>query len=101
MIFFTLFYALGLGIVPWLVCSEVFASPVRAVGGGLASAVNWVANLVVSATFLDLVVRACPLWSEILTFVLFSAARGHCIRLIWNLYGRCSTSLGVHLYATT
>lgn len=64
MILFTLFYALGLGIIPWLVCSEVFASPVRGVGGGIATAVNWIANLAISATFLDLVVRALPLVSH-------------------------------------
>ena len=58
MVLFTLFYALGLGIVPWLVISEVFAGPVRGVGGGVATACNWIANLAVSATFLDLVVRS-------------------------------------------
>ncbi|KDN39621.1 general substrate transporter [Tilletiaria anomala UBC 951] len=55
MVLFTLFYALGLGIVPWLVQSEVFSSPVRSLGGGCATAVNWIANLLISATYLDIV----------------------------------------------
>ncbi len=55
MILFTLFYALGLGIIPWLVQAEVFASPVRGIGGGFATATNWTSQLLVSATYLDLV----------------------------------------------
>jgi SP family myo-inositol transporter-like MFS transporter 13 len=55
MVFFLFFYALGLGIVPWLVQSEIFSGDVRGVGGGLATATNWTCNLFISATYLDLV----------------------------------------------
>lgn len=55
MVFFLFFYALGIGIVPWLVQSEIFSGSVRGVGGGLATATNWSMNLLTSATFLDLV----------------------------------------------
>lgn len=55
MVFFLFFYAVGIGIVPWLVQSEIFSGDVRGVGGGLATATNWTCNLIISATYLDLV----------------------------------------------
>ncbi|CAD6935644.1 unnamed protein product [Tilletia controversa] len=57
MVAFTLSYALGLGVVPWIVQAEALGADVRlrAVGGALATASNWTANLCVSAVFLDLV----------------------------------------------
>lgn len=55
MIFFTLSYALGLGIVPWLVQSEIFSGQVRGIGAGMATATNWSTNLLISSTFLHLV----------------------------------------------
>ncbi|KAN0061068.1 hypothetical protein ACQY0O_006803 [Thecaphora frezii] len=60
MIVFTLTYAVGLGVLPWLIQSEVFAGPVRGIGAGLATATNWSANLVISATFLHLVKLVTP-----------------------------------------
>ena len=60
MVFFLFFYALGIGIVPWLVQSEIFAGDVRGVGGGLATATNWTCNLIISATYLDLVSLVTP-----------------------------------------
>ncbi|PWN38864.1 hypothetical protein IE81DRAFT_327078 [Ceraceosorus guamensis] len=55
MTLFIFCYALGLGIIPWLVQSEVFPTKFRSIGGGLATATNWCANLIVAATYLDLV----------------------------------------------
>ncbi|CAO1626121.1 unnamed protein product [Sympodiomycopsis kandeliae] len=55
MVLFTLSYALGQGIVPWLVLSEVFSGQVRSLGSGLASCANWSVNLFWSATYLSLV----------------------------------------------
>ncbi|CDS01330.1 related to myo-inositol transporter [Sporisorium scitamineum] len=55
MILFTLAYALGLGIVPWLIQSEIFSGQVRGLGAGIATATNWTTNLLVSSTFLHLV----------------------------------------------
>ncbi|SOV06572.1 related to myo-inositol transporter [Ustilago sp. UG-2017a] len=60
MVLFTLSYALGLGIVPWLIQSEIFPGQVRGVGAGLATATNWSTNLLVSATFLHLVKLITP-----------------------------------------
>ena len=55
LVLFTLSYALGLGIVPWLVQAEIFSGQVRGIGAGLATATNWSTNLLVSATFLHMV----------------------------------------------
>ncbi|BGP56569.1 hypothetical protein JCM8202v2_004194 [Rhodotorula sphaerocarpa] len=57
---FCISYALGLGNVAWVVQSEVFSQDLRAVGNGLATAVNWSANLIVSSTFLHLSHAATP-----------------------------------------
>lgn len=60
MVMFTLSYALGLGIVPWLIQAEIFTGQVRGLGAGLATATNWSTNLLVSATFLHLVKLITP-----------------------------------------
>ncbi|GAA5991125.1 hypothetical protein JCM10908_006549 [Rhodotorula pacifica] len=57
---FCVSYALGLGNVAWVVQSEVFNQELRAFGNGLATAVNWSANLIVSSTFLHLSHAATP-----------------------------------------
>ncbi|OAA67188.1 glycoside hydrolase family 72 [Niveomyces insectorum RCEF 264] len=60
-------YAIGLGNVPWMQ-SELFALDVRALGSGLATATNWLANFVVGITFLPLMEALTPSW----TFVLYA-----------------------------
>lgn len=54
-ILFTIMYALGQGLIPWLVLSEVFSGQVRSLGSSLASCCNWAMNLLWSATYLSLV----------------------------------------------
>ncbi|KAI9481178.1 MAG: general substrate transporter [Benjaminiella poitrasii] len=48
-------YALGLGYVPWIIQSELFNISLRGKANGIATATNWVFNLVVSSTFLSMV----------------------------------------------
>ena len=48
-------FAIGLGPVFWLLISEIFPLAVRARGMAAATIANWLANLVVALTFLDLV----------------------------------------------
>lgn len=55
MVSFTLFYALGQGIIPWLVLSEVFSGQVRSLGSGIASCANWTVNLFWSGFYLTFV----------------------------------------------
>ena len=48
------FFAIGLGPVFWLLISELFPLAIRARGMSAATIVNWLANLVVALTFLDM-----------------------------------------------
>ncbi|BGP33421.1 hypothetical protein JCM10296v2_005222 [Rhodotorula toruloides] len=61
-------YALGIGNCAWVVQSEVFNQDQRAVGNGIATAVNWSANLLISSTFLHLASAITPAG----TFALYS-----------------------------
>eukprot|EP00039_Didymoeca_costata_P001047 m.49239 g.49239 ORF g.49239 m.49239 type:complete len:571 (-) comp10605_c0_seq1:1615-3327(-) len=44
----------GLGQTPWTINSEIFPMRARSVGVSMATSVNWIGNLVISLTFLDL-----------------------------------------------
>lgn len=48
-------FAIGLGPVFWLLISEIFPLAIRARGMSAATIANWLANLIVALTFLDLV----------------------------------------------
>ncbi len=47
-------FAIGLGPVFWLLISEIFPMAIRARGMSAATIANWLSNLVVALTFLDL-----------------------------------------------
>ena len=49
------FFAIGLGPVFWLLISEIFPMAIRGRGMSAATIANWLSNLVVALTFLDLV----------------------------------------------
>lgn len=49
------FFAIGLGPVFWLLISEIFPLALRGRAMSLATVANWGFNLIVSATFLDIV----------------------------------------------
>ena len=49
------FFAIGLGPVFWLLIAEIFPLALRGGAMSLATVANWGFNLVVSATFLNLV----------------------------------------------
>lgn len=90
MIFFTLSYALGLGIVPWLVQSEIFPGRVRGIGAGFATATNWSTNLLISSTFLHLVKLIHPQGC----FGLFSVVSAiSCAFTYWQLPETAGVSL--------
>jgi len=50
------FFAIGLGPVFWLLISEIFPLYVRGRGMGVATIANWGSNLLVTVTFLELIV---------------------------------------------
>jgi SP family galactose:H+ symporter-like MFS transporter len=62
-------FAVGLGPVFWLLIAEIFPTRVRGLAMSLATAANWAANLVVSATFLSVLQALGPAGA----FWLFSA----------------------------
>lgn len=74
-------YALGLGNVPWQQ-SELFALRIRALGSGIATAVNWAANTLVGLTFLLMLDGLGPSW----TFAIYA---GVCVVgwvAVWLVY---------------
>ncbi|GAB0118617.1 sugar porter family MFS transporter [Acidisoma sp. 7E03] len=48
------FFAIGLGPVFWLMIAEIFPLAIRGRGMSMATVLNWLCNMVVSLTFLDL-----------------------------------------------
>jgi MFS family permease len=48
---FIVAYSVGLGALPWTVCSEIFEEPIRGRATGLCTSCNWLTNLVVSQLF--------------------------------------------------
>jgi SP family myo-inositol transporter-like MFS transporter 13 len=62
-------FAPGLGPLPWTINSELHPAWCRAKAQGLATSVNWMANLMVSMTFLSLVSAL----GRPLTFLLYAA----------------------------
>jgi len=51
---YVLAFSIGMGPVFWLLVAEIFPPPARAVGAGVATTTNWVANFLVGLTFLPL-----------------------------------------------
>ena len=47
-------WILGMGPMPWTINAEIYPQWARSFGGGMASATNWLFNLLVSSTFLTL-----------------------------------------------
>ena len=47
-------FQVGMGQTPWVINSEIFPMNARSAGVSAATTVNWVGNLIISLTFLDL-----------------------------------------------
>ena len=50
-----LFFSLGAGPIPWLLYNEVFPTRIRAESGSVCTALNYLSNSIVGATFLPTV----------------------------------------------
>ncbi|XP_068651001.1 probable inositol transporter 2 [Aristolochia californica] len=47
-------YAPGMGTLPWVINSEIYPLRYRGLCGGMAAVANWIANVIVTLTFLSL-----------------------------------------------
>ncbi|MED6130875.1 Integrin alpha chain-like protein (Alpha-int1) [Stylosanthes scabra] len=52
---YILFFAPGMGPVPWILNSEIYPEEYRGICGGMSATVNWVSSVIMSTTFLSLV----------------------------------------------
>jgi SP family myo-inositol transporter-like MFS transporter 13 len=64
---YIIFFAPGMGTVPWIVNSEIYPLRYRGICGGIAATANWISNLIVAQTFLTLTTVIGTSW----TFLLF------------------------------
>ncbi|XP_078275999.1 proton myo-inositol cotransporter-like isoform X2 [Rhinoraja longicauda] len=54
LILYLIFFAPGMGSMPWTVNSEIYPMWARSTGNAMSSGVNWIFNVLVSLTFLHL-----------------------------------------------
>jgi MFS transporter, SP family, galactose:H+ symporter len=76
------FFAIGLGPVFWLLISEIFPLALRGRAMSLATVANWGFNLIVSATFLNLVATAGESGAFFIYAALSVVALGFVIALV-------------------
>ncbi|CAI8598006.1 unnamed protein product [Vicia faba] len=50
---YILFFAPGMGLVPWTVNSEIYPEEFRGVCGGMPATVNWICSVIMSESFLS------------------------------------------------
>jgi len=60
MVIYLMFFASGMGPMPWTINAEIYPTWARSTGNGLASSVNWTFNMIVSMTFLSLLRALTP-----------------------------------------
>jgi len=66
LVLYVAFFAVGLGPIPWAVNSEIYPLKIRSKANSIATMMNWIANLVISMSFLsyiDLVTEAGAFWT--------------------------------------
>lgn len=64
---YIIFFSPEMGIVPWIVNSEIYPLRFRGVCGGIAATANWISNLIVAQSFLSLTQAIGTSW----TFLIF------------------------------
>ncbi|GIX74475.1 solute carrier family 2, facilitated glucose transporter member 2 [Caerostris extrusa] len=70
---FIILFASGVGSIPWFLVTELFGQGARPVATSLAVAVNWMANFIVSLSFLPIVESI-----KEYTFLIFTVILGMC-----------------------
>jgi sugar porter (SP) family MFS transporter len=76
------FFAIGLGPVFWLLIAEIFPLALRGRAMSVATVANWGFNLIVSATFLNLVEATGESGTFLIYAVLSIVALGFVVRLV-------------------
>ncbi|XP_077868444.1 proton myo-inositol cotransporter-like [Saccoglossus kowalevskii] len=54
LVLYLIFFAPGMGTMPWVINAEIYPNWARSTGNACSSAVNWICNLLISMTFLTL-----------------------------------------------
>jgi SP family galactose:H+ symporter-like MFS transporter len=95
------FFAIGLGPVFWLLISEIFPLYVRGRGMGVATIANWGSNLLVTVTFLELIV----VLGRPVTFFFYAALTGIAYVFTWlqvpETNGRSLEAIEADLHRST
>jgi MFS family permease len=82
------FFAIGLGPVFWLLIAEIFPLAMRGRAMSAATVANWVFNLIVSATFLDIVAWAGSATAFLIYAVLSLVALAFIVAVVPETKGR-------------
>jgi MFS transporter, SP family, galactose:H+ symporter len=82
------FFAIGLGPVFWLLIAEIFPLALRGRAMSLAAVANWSFNLLVSATFLDMVATLGSAGAFLIYAILSILALGFVVLLVPETKGR-------------
>lgn len=94
------FFAIGLGPVFWLLIAEIFPLAVRGRAMSLATVANWVFNLIVSATFLNLDAAIGSAGAFLVYAVLSLAALVFIVMMVPETKGRSLEQIEAALDAT-
>jgi len=97
LVFYVAFFATGMGPIPWAVNAEIYPLSVRGLANGVATTVNWSANLIVSMTFLsyiELVTTVGAFWTyaaigaigTVFFFIVLPETKGKSIEEIQSIF---------------
>jgi hypothetical protein len=90
MLLYVACFAFSLGPVMWVMIAEIYPLKIRGIGASLATCMNWLSNLFVTATFLEIVNHIGARWT-FFTYMIF------CVVSIIFIYFLVPETKGVSL----